>query len=668
MITRHALERAIQALEKQRAVLGNAVVDTAVTALREKLEMLQGGLADSYRLLTVLVADLSGFTAMSELLDAEQVRDMINAMWQRLDHVIHMWGGAIDKHLGDGVIALFGLSNNEDGAYERAVQAALDMQLELAVLNDRIQQLDHGQFGWRLDKYRLQMRIGVNAGPVYWGQVGSRDVYTAVGDTITIAEQLESLAPIGGTLISDPVYHQVRDLFDVQPLLPVSPTADEESLPVYLVQREQPTAFSLRTDGYKPDVRVIGRDVALMGLQQTVQTALEGGFSQLVIVKGHTGVGKSRLQRELRQLLQMGPGVTTWYGRVRPELTHLPYSLWRDMLAQQFRIRRWQDGHVAQEKLLRGLSLFVSPQQADQIARQLGPFLGLVDGRSAPSQEAGFAAMAALLTAMAQSQPTLLVLDDLQRADPGSLALIEYLVETCAQVPLVLMALTRSQPTQIPPEWPQISWPPEVHELSPLSSIDTHHLLHELLYDIPHISLSTLDMLVALTQGNPLFVIELVAYLTVQGVIERSEETVRVHQGRLQTLAVPSTLRGLFLRQFSEMSNQERMVLQMAAVMGPVFWDRPLQTFLTVDATPLLQSLVRQGVVHLRHGSYFTGLQEYEFHHDWWQQIAYESIPIAQRIDLHKQMANWLLTQAQGVFPGLSSFAVRQQALAQADS
>ena len=168
---REDLEAAIEALERERVELGDVVADTAVAALRQKLMSLQtrdGRMEQA----TVLVADLSGFTAMSEMMDAEEVGLTLNALWQRLDRVVEVWGGTVDKHTGDGLIALFGLPTPYKDAPERAVQAAFDMQLEVAVFNEQaLQRLQSDHF-W----VRLRLRIGIHSGPVCsrrWGIVRS---------------------------------------------------------------------------------------------------------------------------------------------------------------------------------------------------------------------------------------------------------------------------------------------------------------------------------------------------------------------------------------------------------------------------------------------------------------------------------------------------------------
>ena len=171
MTVRLEVENALAVLENHRDILDPEVVETAMAALRDKLITLQSiPTPDSQRQMAVLVADLSGFTAMSEMMDAEEVRDTINAIWQKLDSVITAWGGQIDQHIGDAVVV---------------VLSAMDMQQELAHFNPKQQGEDHtNQLNRLSSDLELQMRIGIHFGPVMFGKVGSSLQYTAVGDTI----------------------------------------------------------------------------------------------------------------------------------------------------------------------------------------------------------------------------------------------------------------------------------------------------------------------------------------------------------------------------------------------------------------------------------------------------------------------------------------------------
>jgi class 3 adenylate cyclase len=181
------LEQGIAALEAQRSLLGNAVVDAMLAPIKEKLEALRFEskttlIADQRKQVTVLFADLSGFTALSDKMDAEDVLDKMNLLWEKLDQVIIRHGGEIDKHIGDGVMALFGAKVSHEDDPERAVRAALEMQREIR------------SFGKDHPDLQLQMRIGLNTGPVLLGEVGSQREYTAMGDTVNLASRRKSRA------------------------------------------------------------------------------------------------------------------------------------------------------------------------------------------------------------------------------------------------------------------------------------------------------------------------------------------------------------------------------------------------------------------------------------------------------------------------------------------
>ncbi len=274
MTEREQIEQTIAALEAQRALLGDVVVETALAPLRQKLAALAAPRSaedGTRKLVTVLFADVSGFTAMSETLDAEDVRDVMNALWRRLDSAIFQHGGHIDKHIGDAVMALWGAQTAREDDPEQAIRGALAMQKELE--NWRI------DFGHRTDTLQspltthhssaanLQMRIGLNTGPVLLGAVGMTSEFTAMGDSVNLASRLEHAAPVGGILISHDTYRHVRGLFDVQPQAPLSVKGKAEPIQTYVVQRAKPRAFRLGTRGVQGvETRMVGREAQLTAL------------------------------------------------------------------------------------------------------------------------------------------------------------------------------------------------------------------------------------------------------------------------------------------------------------------------------------------------------------------------------------------------------------------
>jgi class 3 adenylate cyclase len=200
------LEQAIQAQEALRSTLGDAVVDTTIATLREKQAAIEKANQDQKKqrkYITVLFADVSGFTKMSETRDAEEVGNIMQALWQRIDPTIVRHGGLIDKHIGDAVMALFGAPTAQENDAERAVRAALAMQAEVKTFCE-----EH--------HLSLALRIGINSGQVVLDLIGTTREYTALGDAVNVANRMEMAAPIGGILISQQTYLHVQGLLEVE--------------------------------------------------------------------------------------------------------------------------------------------------------------------------------------------------------------------------------------------------------------------------------------------------------------------------------------------------------------------------------------------------------------------------------------------------------------------
>src|SRR5215510_10491474 len=200
------LKKAIEAQESMRSILGDSVVDTTLTVLRDQLEELEGQVTQQdaanqarRKLVTVLFADVSGFTAFSENRDAEDVANLVNRLWIRADRVIQEYGGHIDKHIGDAVMALWGTETAREDDAERAVRAALKM---LETIKENAEQLP------------ISLKVGVNSGQVLLSEVGTQGEFTAMGDTVNTASRLVHLAQANETLVSHDTYELVRGVFD----------------------------------------------------------------------------------------------------------------------------------------------------------------------------------------------------------------------------------------------------------------------------------------------------------------------------------------------------------------------------------------------------------------------------------------------------------------------
>ena len=332
------LRAAMTAIEAQRPLLGNSVVDAALAPMREKLAALeaQAHPAQQRKLATVLFADVFGFTALSEMMDAEVVAGIMNDLWTLVDRAITAHGGHIDKHIGDAVMALWGADAGREDDPEMAVRAGLAMQTAIDAF-------------CKTHNAPLALRIGINTGPVVLGSVGTTGELTAMGDAVNLASRLEHAAPVGHVLISHDTYRHVRGIFDVVAQEPFIVKGKTEPVQAYVVKRAKPRAFRLGTRGVEGiETRMIGRDAELLALENVYITAADDAETQVAIVIGEAGVGKSRLLYEFENWLELRPERILYFkGRSTPNTRHVPFSLFRDLFAFRFDIRDNDSATVA---------------------------------------------------------------------------------------------------------------------------------------------------------------------------------------------------------------------------------------------------------------------------------------------------------------------------------
>ena len=357
------LKTGMAALEAQRAILGDAIVDSALGPMREKLAALEAqSRADQQRKqATVLFADVSGFTAMSETMDAEEVAGVMNDLWAAVDRAITEQGGHIDKHIGDAVMALWGADTAREDDPERAVRAALAMQAAIG-------------FFCETRGAALAMRIGINTGPVVLGAVGTTGEFTAMGDAVNLASRLEHAAPVGGVLIGHDTYRLVRGIFDVEPQAPLAVKGKAEPVQTYVVVRAKPRAFRMATRGVEGiETRMVGRDAELDTLKNAYLDAFESAETRVATVIGEAGVGKSRLLYEFDNWLELRPEHIFYYkGRSTPNTQNVPYSLFRDLFANRFEILESDPIAVALDKFRQGMAGVLEPDLADVVGHWLG--------------------------------------------------------------------------------------------------------------------------------------------------------------------------------------------------------------------------------------------------------------------------------------------------------
>jgi class 3 adenylate cyclase/tetratricopeptide (TPR) repeat protein len=666
MTEQEQLEKAIATLEGQRAILGDAVVNAALAPMREKLAALQTQAqpreAQQRKQVTVLFADVSGFTAMSESMDAEEVSGLMNALWARLDGAIVAHGGRIDKHIGDAVMALFGAPVAREDDPERAIRAALAMQAEIKNWKTEMGEPSPGNLHPALN---LQMRIGINTGPVLLGSVGTTGEYTAMGDTVNLASRLEHAAPVGGILISHDSYRHVRGIFDVLPLDPISVKGKAEPIQVYVVRAVKPRTFRVTTRGVEGiETRTIGREAELARLQTAIETMIAERRSHLASIVAEAGTGKSRLLYEFSKWLDVQPHrILLFKGRATQEMINIPYSLFRDVLASRFEIQDSDRASVAREKLERGLTAYAAgePDEADMRAHFIGHLIGFdfsasphlkgILGDARQIRDRAFHYAAEFFADVMRDQAAVILLEDIHWADDGSLDLIEHLIREQPEAPLFIVGLTRPTLFERRPQW---GTGPAAHlriNLQPLSEQNCRQLVAEILRKVSEIPEALQELIVTRAEGSPFYVEELIKVLIDDSVIITGDETWRVEAERLAAVRVPATLTGLLQARLDTLPVPEREALQQASVVGRVFWSNIVERMRNpeahvIEAAPVgdsLHSLNRKELVFRRDSSAFADTAEYIFKHAILHDVTYESVLKRLRRSYHLQVAEGLV-------------------------
>ncbi len=692
MSKREQLQHAIATLDTQRILLGNTVVDTTLAALREQLAALEsGGPRQSIqrtaqrKQVTILFANVTGFANVAHAVPDTNMLDVMNLLWQQLDKAITNQGGKIDKHIGDAVMGLFGVPIAREDDPERAIRAALAMRAALSeFVNDLNAQVNSFRPSRSLSNQTnenlipdLQLRIGINTGPVLLGGVGSRDEYTVIGDAVNVASRLERAAPAGGILISHETYLLVRGIFNTEPLGPVIIRGKSDPVQVYLALGAKPRRSLLSSRGVEGvETRMVGRDEEMALLQNGLQTAVSTGRGQIITIAGEAGVGKSRLIQEFNDWVQAQPEeIPLFKGQTDQRMSQQPYSLIRNMLSAHFDIQDSDSSRRVAEKLVRGMHQLSGWSLEDTRirARTIGQLIGLdltsrrqiavAPTESPQVRNRAYGYLIDFFKQITANTPaTLLFLEDVHWADDASLDLIDRLVDVCRNAPLLIFSLTRPSLFERRTQWGKLeadgngktAVSQTTLHLQPLTEAESRQLVTDILRKLPKIPVDLCNLVVKRAEGNPFYVEELIKVFIEDGLILAGKDTWQIQATPLDNIRVPSTLTGVLQARLDRLSELERTTLQRAAVIGRTFWDSAVIHMNSLADDPLhasetiaaLQALEKREMIFKRHTSIFTGTQTYYFKHAILREVTYESVLLRDRPIFHKQVADWLAEQS----------------------
>ncbi|MGH7567168.1 MAG: ATP-binding protein, partial [Gemmatimonadota bacterium] len=645
---REQLERAIAAQESLRGAVGDDTVDAAVGALRDKLAALGPPQEEARRQVTILFADVSGFTTLAESRDAEELSEAMNELWRWVDGAILEHGGTIDKHMGDAVMALWGASGAREDDPERAISAALAMQREID--------------GLELAGRPVRVRVGINTGMVLVGRVGSRGESTAVGDAVNVASRLEEMAAPGAILVSHDTYRHVRGVFDVREEEPVVVRGRGEPVRVYTVLAAKRRAFRLSTRGVEGiETRMIGRESELNALLEMLDETIEEREPRVVTVFGEAGLGKSRLMFEFSSAVELRPErVWMFAGRAHQEMPALQFALVRDLFASRFGIQESDPADVKRSKFESGMEIFLGAgEESRMMAHFVGQLIGFDFSASPfvkpmlenPRQilDRALRYAAEFMRRVTNKLPAVVLLEDIHWADHGSLDFVDQVTRACAGARLFVLCLARPSLLERRPSWGEGMAHHERIDLRPLTKRQSRQLVEEILKQSESVPEVLREVVVGSAEGNPFYLEELIKMLIDQGVIQPDPGKWRIDARRLVEVRVPPTLTGIIQARLDRLSRWERVVLQRASIVGREFWSEAIDRMGEEPKEAVgqaLESLRGKELVYRHESSQFEGDAEFTFKHALLRDVTYESVLRRDRVGWHRAVAEWLVERS----------------------
>jgi len=593
--------------------------------LAEKILRSRSALEGERRHVTVLFADMPGFTTLAEPLDPEEVHQIVDRCFELITAEVHRFEGTINQYTGDGVMALFGAPVAHEDSPRRAVHAALGIQHALRAYAEELQ----AQRG-----PALQMRLGLNTGLVVVGKIGDdlRMDYTAVGDTTNLAARLQQMARPGSVLVSEATHPVIGGFFETLDLgkVPVWGHAPVRAFEV-LRPRGRRMRFDVAVErGLTP---LVGREREL-GLLLDRFSAVKAGQGQVVFITGEAGIGKSRLVLECRRALEAAGDAVTWLeGRCISFGKSIPFLPIIDQLRENFGIQEFDGEPEIIAKIEHGMRRMGEVEAHIPAMRYL---LSVDPGDPAfAAMEAVarrrklFDAVRALTLRGARLRPLVLAVEDLHWIDSSSEEFLSSLMDAVAAVPLLLILTYR------------VEYAPPFGSRSFYTTLTLHSLSEAETAAMASRVLGTAQFpqelhtaLMQKAEGVPLFIEEVTKTLLDLGVLERANGSYRLVKN-LAEVRVPDTIQGIIMARLDRLGEDGKRTVQLASVIGRQFLVRLLERIagLTGQLEGLLQELKTLEII------YDLGLlpePAYVFKHAVIQDVAYHSLLIQRSKELHR--------------------------------
>ncbi len=577
--------------------------------------------------MSVLFADLVGFTPMSESRDAEEVRELLSHYFDTARTIVGRYGGVVEKFIGDAVMAVWGVPAAHGDDAERAVRAAMELTDAVAAMG-----ADVGAAG-------LAARVGVVTGEVAvtLGAVGEGMV---AGDAVNTAARVQTTADPGTVLVDDTTRQATAAVIGYVDAGAHNLKGKSEAVRLWAATRVVGAAGgNERFDGL--EAGFLGRERELRVAKEALHGCIDDRRARLVSVVGAAGVGKSRLHWELFKYVDGIADTLLWHtGRCLPYGDGVAYWALAEIVRARLDIAEEDPLDQVGAKLDAGLTRWVGADTDREFLRpRLAALLGAPGGADASlSREELFAGWRLWFEQLAEHNPVVLIVEDLQWADAGMLDFLEHLLDWSADHPIFVLALTRPELLERRPTWGAGRRNATSLTLEPLSAAVMVQLLDEL---VPGLPPSVGERIVARADGVPLYAVELVRSLVDRDLVQPTGGSYRL-VGEVENLDVPASLTSLVASRIDALPATERSLVQALAVLGGTFPRPAVDAVSDLPANELddvLTDLVRKEILRVRTDRLSPERGQYAFAQSLLRSVAYDTLSRRERKAMHLAVA-----------------------------
>jgi len=580
------------------------------------------------RHVSVLFADLVGFTSLSQQRDAEDVRELLTRYFETARTVIKRYGGTVEKFIGDAVMAAWGVREIQENDAERAVRAALELVDAVAA------------FGEQVGIPGLQARAGVLTGEAAVN-LDAVDEALVAGDLVNTASRVQGEAEPGSVYVGDSTRSASEAAIEYADVGTHQLKGKPEPVRLWRAARVIAGAGgALRPQGLEPPF--VGRERELRLLKEFLHATTGEGRARLLSIVGLAGVGKSRLAWEFFKYID-GLSETIWYqrGRCLAYGEGVAFAALTEMVRMRTGIVENEALDSARQKLRRSVEEFISdPEERAWVEPRLAHLLGLEERAVADPRDL-YAAWRVFFERMASQFTTLLIFEDLQWADSGLLDFIEYLLEWSRNSPILVVTLARPEFAERRPGWGTGKRGLTSLFLEPLSPDAMTRLLDGM---VPGLPADLHALILERAAGVPLYAVETVRMLIDRGLLVEERGTYRA-VGSLEALEVPESLHALIAARLDSLAPQERSLLQDAAVLGKSFTGTALSAITRIPESEVeagLTSLVSKDLLAIQSDPRSPERGQYVFVQDLIRSVAHGTLARQERKQRHLAAATYL--------------------------